>query len=264
MGFVRAHRVLVFFVLAYALSWAAVPFGGFFAPGALVSAVVVVTATEGVAGLRTLAGRVIRWRVGAVWYVLAIGMPLLVHAVTTAANVGLGAESPSTNQFSPWYGVLLAVGLNTVLGGPLSEEPSFRGFAQARLQDGRTPLEATAVMAVAVTGWHLPLFFLSSFGLRPIEALATVAVTFWYAWLFDHAKGSVLITLIAHATEGSVSLSGLWSAADEPRAAWLYTAVWCLVAVCLLVGDRTFWTRPASAEATDRDTPPAGVLPSEV
>ena len=134
MGFVRAHRVLVFFVLAYALSWAAVPFGGFFAPGALVAAVVVVAATEGVVGLRTLGGRVIRWRVGMVWYVLAIGVPLLVHAVTTAANVSLGAGSPSTAQFAPWYGVLLAVGMNTVLGGPLSEEPSFRGFAQARLQ----------------------------------------------------------------------------------------------------------------------------------
>ena len=264
MSFVRQHRVLAFFVLAYALSWWAVPFNSFFAPGALIAAIVVVALTEGVAGLKALGARVVRWRVGLRWYVVALGVPLLVHAATILAQRGVGADSFTTHQFTPWSGFALALGMNVVLGGPLSEEPSFRGFAQARLQDRRTPVAATALMAVGVTLWHLPLFFLSSFGLRPIEAVATVAVTFWYAWLFDHAGGSALITLIAHAAEGSVSGAALWtSGADDARQVWLYTAVWCLVVLGLLVGDRAFWTRPASAAATDRDRVPDGPVPAQ-
>lgn len=250
MATVRRHRVLFFFLLAYALSWAAVPFGSFFAPGALVAALVVISVTEGVPGLAALGRRLLRWRVNAVWYVLAVAVPLLVHAAAVAANLGLGATRPSLDQFSPWSGVVLAVGLNVVLGGPLSEEPSFRGFAQVDLQNTRTPLVATALLAVAITGWHLPLFFLPSFGLSPVEALATVAVTFWYGWLFNRAAASVLIVLIAHAVEGSVDAGAWWSSgAAQSRQAALYTAAWCLVAVVLLLADRHFWMRPRRLEA---------------
>ena len=45
-------------------------------------------------------------------------------------------------------------------------------------------------MAIGVTIWHAPLFVMAQFGSSPIEALATVAVTFWYAWLFNQASGS--------------------------------------------------------------------------
>ncbi len=76
MSFVRNHPVISFFVLAYALAWAAVPFGSFFAPGALVAALIVVFLTEGLAGLRALGARLIRWRVRWVWYVAAIAVPL--------------------------------------------------------------------------------------------------------------------------------------------------------------------------------------------
>jgi uncharacterized protein len=41
---------------------------------------------------------------------------------------------------------------------------------------------------------------LPQFGLRPVELLTTFAVTFWYAWLFNHTGGSVLMTLVAHST----------------------------------------------------------------
>jgi uncharacterized protein len=52
-------------------------------------------------------------------------------------------------------------------------------------------------MAIGVTIWHIPFFLMPQFGSSPIEATATVAVTFWYAWLFNHASGSSLLTLIA-------------------------------------------------------------------
>ncbi len=74
MSAVRRHPLIAFFVLAYALSWWPVPFGGFLPPGPLVAALIVIPISHGWAGLRDLGSRVIRWRVGWYWYALAIGL----------------------------------------------------------------------------------------------------------------------------------------------------------------------------------------------
>src|SRR5690349_1887863 len=73
---VRAHRLLIFFVLAYALAWGGIPWDSFFAPGALIAALVVAFTADGVEGLRGIGRRLVRWRVGGVWYALALGVPL--------------------------------------------------------------------------------------------------------------------------------------------------------------------------------------------
>jgi membrane protease YdiL (CAAX protease family) len=142
----------------------------------------------------------------------------------------------------------MAIAINVVnpINAQLPEEASFRGWAQPTLQTTRTPLRATVLMAIGVTIWHIPLFVMGMFGSSPIEALATIAVTFWYAWLFNHAAGSALLTLIAHAANGTIETSTLWQAGapDATRIAWLYSLVWCLVAIALLVFDRRLWTRP--------------------
>jgi hypothetical protein len=67
MSLIRRHPVITFFLLAYALSWGAIPWQSFFAPGVLVAALIVVPLTEGVAGLRTMGLRLIRWRVSWIW-----------------------------------------------------------------------------------------------------------------------------------------------------------------------------------------------------
>ena len=255
VSFIRRHPAACFFVLAYVLAWGAIPWNSFFAPGALIAAVVVVLVTEGPRGLLHLGSRLVRWRVSWVWYALAIGVPLVVHFASTSANVALGASAPSLSLLAPWYGLPLAVAMHIVspFGGPLMEEPSFRGFAQPELQKRRSPLAATAIMAVLVTGWHLPLFFMPVFEAHPIGIVTTLAVTFWYAWLFNHASGSSLITLIAHGTEGGVETNNLWGpGADLERLNFTYCATWCLVALTLLVLNRRFWTAkpPTAGSAT--------------
>ncbi len=247
MSLIRRHPVITFFLLAYALSWAAIPWQSFFAPGVLVAALVVVGLTEGLAGLRSMGSRLIRWRVSWIWYALALAVPLSVIFASIALNSALGAPVPDIAEFNVWYSLPMAIAINIVnpLNAQLPEEASFRGWAQPKLQSTRTPLAATALMAVGVTIWHIPFFVMPQFGSSPIEALATIAVTFWYAWLFNHASGSSLLTLIAHATEGTIETSTLWQAsADTARMTWLYSLVWCAVAVGLLVFNRRFWTSP--------------------
>ena len=95
------------------------------------------------------------------------------------------------------------------------------------------------------------------FGAHPIGFVTTVAVTFWYAWLFNHAAGSVLLTLIAHGVEGSVETNSLWSGADLERLNWTYALVWSLVALGLVVVDRRFWAHRDPGRP-DAETPAPG------
>jgi len=77
---VRRHPLVTFFVLTYALSWGFLPIEalGFLPAGPLVATLIVISITQGWAGLRDLGSRMIRWRVGWYWYVVAIGLPLAV------------------------------------------------------------------------------------------------------------------------------------------------------------------------------------------
>jgi uncharacterized protein len=63
MSVIRRHPVITFFLLTYALSWPAIFCQSFFAPGVLVAALIVVSLTEGVVGLKAMGSRLIRWRV---------------------------------------------------------------------------------------------------------------------------------------------------------------------------------------------------------
>jgi hypothetical protein len=52
MAFIMRHRISVFFVLAYGLTWGATSWNGLFAPGVLLAAQIVVTLAEGLSGLK--------------------------------------------------------------------------------------------------------------------------------------------------------------------------------------------------------------------
>src|SRR5215204_3135593 len=219
MSAMRCHPLITFFVLTYALTWGFLPLGIFGTTGPLVAALIVIPITHGWAGLRDLGSRMIRWRVGWYWYAAAIGLPLAVHLLTVVLNLALGAPAPSPAQFSPLSGIILvfAVRLIDPPDGPMGEEPGWRGFALPRLQADRSPLVATLILAVLVTIWHVPLFFLEG-GLQPFQpsivlggVLGPFAFTFVATWLFNHTGGSVLMTLVMHAAEGTIHPNELWS-----------------------------------------------------
>ena len=235
---VRRHPQITFFVLAYAVAWAFVPFGYFGAFGPLAAALIVVPLTRGRAGLRELGSRLVRWRVRWFWYLVALGLPLAIHFVTAGLHTAAGADVPSVTAASVSAAALtFLVRLVNPADGPLGEEPGWRGFALPGLQSRYSPLAATTILALVVAGWHLPLFFHEEGGLQPPVLVGglvtTVAVTYWYSWLFNRTGGSVLMVVLAHSIEGSVQAEG-----------WIYVGVWCVVAVGLIVCDRKAWRRP--------------------
>jgi membrane protease YdiL (CAAX protease family) len=269
---VKRHPLITFFVLAYAISWGFLPIEAvrFMPAGPFIAALIVIPLAQGWAGLRELGSRMIRWRVRWYWYVVAIGLPLAVVMLTAGLNVALGASAPSLAQFGSVTTVLMvfAVRLVNPADGALGEEPGWRGFALPGLQSTLSPLVSTLILGVLVSGWHVPILFLEEGGLQPSYLggflLGTVGVTFWYSWLFNHTGGSVLITLIAHATQGTITIGGFWSAgADLAQANLLMGVVASAVAIGLVVFDRKAWRAPAPARATTvPSVPPREATPA--
>ena len=130
VGWTRQHCLVVFLGLAFALSWWVWPLyvldlspTPFFACGPLVAALVVIGITEGRSGYRTLGARMIRWRVGWHWWIVALGMPLAVLVVATLVNITIwGAPAPVLAKMAwPNLALVFAVRFVNPLDGPLGE-----------------------------------------------------------------------------------------------------------------------------------------------
>ncbi len=266
-SWVRQHRLTSFFVLAYLLSWIPWAFDAaglslgtlFFAGGPLVAALVVIAVADGRRGFRELGARLTRWRVGWVWYAVALGLPVLLVLVTGVVTWVLGAPAPDLSAIV-WADVALVLAVRVVnpTDSALGEEPGFRGYALPHLQDRLPPLASAGVLGVLTAGWHIPLVALGNLGW--IGLPSTVVITFLYVWLFNRTGGSLLLPLLFHASQGAFTFGMLgFSAADAQRAAFVYFGV-LVVAVAAVVGlDRAAWRRaPASAVEEEPEPLPVG------
>jgi membrane protease YdiL (CAAX protease family) len=267
-GLIRRHRLVSFFVLAYAIAWGpwplyaagVLPEAMFLPIAPLVAAVVVAWVADGGAGLRDLGSRMIRWRVPVRWYVIALGVPLAVIAVTFAVNVAMGAPAPKLSSLA-WSSFVLVFAVRMVnpMDGALGEEPGWRGFAIPRLQKTRSPLVSATILGALVAIWHLPLVVNAQGDVGYIGLPTTFAVTFFYYWLFNRTGGSALLTLLAHSMQGTVTVGSFgFAAADVARMEYLGFVAWAAIAVCLVVLDRKAW-RVAPPEAV---YPPSAAVPA--
>ncbi len=234
----------MFFVLAYALSWAwwlpivvgkaSVGRGDAWPThlpgllGPLIAASVVLVVTEGRAGVRRwLAAMVLwprerRWQLAAVAPLGFLGLGLAVVAVTgdvppaaafvqysgTAANLGALAVAVAVNAFG--------------------EEAGWRGYALPRLESRLGPMRATLVLAALWAGWHAPLFFiLASYGnfsplIIPGFFIGLTAGALVLTSLYNGTGGSILVVAVWHA---SYNLAAATTAADGIIAAIATTCV---------------------------------------
>jgi uncharacterized protein len=243
---VRQHPLVAFFVLAYALSWfpwwflyaaglAPSPIAGF---GPFLAALVVLPITHGRAGLRTLLWRMVRWRVGLRWYAVALLLPVAITGAAAGMNVLLGAPAPSPAQLRAWpglFGTFVLLLLVPGIGGAW-EEPGFRGYALPILQGRRSALVASFILGALWVGWHLPLFLAAKIQWSDVVFIPATAVVF--TWVFNSTGGSVLIAMLLHCMNNTISgafFGPMFSGADAIRQSWLFAVLWCLAAVVVVV-----------------------------
>ena len=218
------HPLVSFFVLAYAGTWLfELPYvlsedgsgllhysstlltwtlpGSIFM-GPFLAAFIMTGATEGREGVGRLLRRFVLWRVGFSWYLFAlVGIPVMVVLSVMAmpgvleSFQGLGALAPL-----PLLGVFVYI---LFLGGALSEEPGWRGFALPRLQSLHGPLVGSLILGPLWGLWHLPLFWTPWNDLTALNVvvyvLSTTSLAIMYTWAFNNTKGSLLIAILIHA-----------------------------------------------------------------
>jgi membrane protease YdiL (CAAX protease family) len=231
---IKPYPLPTFFILAYACSWWSVPFDGTqFAFGPLIAAIVVSGLIGGKAELTAWGRRCLRWRAGLGWYAVALLLPFGINATAAGLAVLFGAPLPSATQLGRWPELLVVFALYLVAFGPLGEEPGWRGFAMPRLAAQHSALGASLVLGLAVAIWHLPLVLADR---QPaIILIATFAAQIMYTWLANHANGSVLIVMIAHAVQGACGeyFGPMFSGMGATLQVWLLVALQVAVALIL-------------------------------
>lgn len=230
---VGSRPVLVYYVVAFAISW-----GGFLlagGPGLLtgtdwerdpsflaavqlmlagppVAGLVLTALVAGRAGLRDLRSRLLRWRVGLRWYAVAVLIaPLVQGTVLLALSLGSSAFLPSIARSDDRASLLLQ-GVAIGLAGGFVEELGWTGFATPRLLRRRGVLATGVIAGVLWGAWHLlqmtwvgrasnatlsPAVFLSVFFVSSTAALTAYRVLM--VWVYDRTE-SLLVAILMHAS----------------------------------------------------------------
>jgi membrane protease YdiL (CAAX protease family) len=134
---------------------------------------------------------------------------------------------------------------NLTRSGGISEEFGWRGYALPRLQARWNALVSSIVLGIIWAAWHLPLWLVagssqqgSSFWLF-LANLALLSVL--YTWLFNNARGSILVAVVFHAM-----LNTMAQMFPEPTANLFYWVLLGLTVVLVVVfyGPRTLVRKP--------------------
>lgn len=243
------RRALIFFLLTFAITWVVwVPraldpdgffgeLGGFWTYGPALAALATAAITAGRSGLRELWSRLTTWRVGWIWYVVAILGPLAIASVIGLVNMALGgtfAEAMS-DVLDDGIGAVAITFLAMFLTDGLGEETGWRGFALPRLLDVTGAVAASIVLGLIWAAWHLPLFWTEGASLFETSILVLFvrlpATSIMFTWLFQRTKGSLLLAIIFHA---ALNLFGSAPTGDSVQVPWIGVAVQWAVALALI------------------------------
>ena len=213
----KKHPLLWFFVLTFGITWglavilfafpdfvrrlsgpmsASNPLFILAVWGPNLAAVIVTAAVSGGAGVLALLQRVIRFRVGLVWYLLAL---LLVPVGGVLIRLASGLPLVLTTM--PGLSMAATLGV-LMITGTLGEEVGWRGFALPRLLERFSPIVASLLLGAVWGIWHLPSFFVSGLpqaGLQiPVFLVGALSLSVIVTWMLIHARGSVFLSMLLH------------------------------------------------------------------
>ena len=231
----RKHPLFFFFLISYAFSWIAViPFllaewgvlsGDYRLAfiiksfGPFLAGYIMIRITEGPEGLRRFKSSFRQLRAGWGWYLfLLVGIPaLILLGIILQPGTLAGFQGMSTGLLVVYLVNFIVVFLG---GGPLGEEPGWRGYALPKLQQRYGALWGTLFLGVLWTFWHLPDFlspsaqgggpgtglatFLRNF---PIFMLMVIALAILFTWIYNHTRGSIFLAILAHTSINTPQLA---------------------------------------------------------
>jgi uncharacterized protein len=139
-----------------------------------------------------------KWKVHPGWYLLAFS-PVLFGFIVIGLYSMIYGYSPSTGLFAEPVEFLGLLVLITITGA-MGEELGWRGFALPRLQLRMSALQASVLLGVLWSLWHLPLWF---------AGMGFENIPFW-AYMVTGISFSILITAACNSTKGSLVAASLF------------------------------------------------------
>ena len=250
----RRYPVSTFLALAFAFTWALLPWAGWSMAISLVAlcgpavAALATVALLGRHAWRDLRERIAKWRVPARWYVLALLAPVPISALAAGLEWLAGARGPvHLMPISPLQAVVFVL----VAG----EEIGWRGFLLPRVLERAGAWPASAFVGIVWAAWHLPLFFMASmphFGTSfPAFVVYTTALSVLLTAFAHKTGGSVVIATLFH---GAVNTFGVMNAEASPyERSWGNAVAYALAAIVVIpsvvkLGRKPM--RPAGTENT--------------
>ncbi len=283
-AYIKIHPMAAYFVLTFAISWGGIllVIGG---PGGIpgtpeqfqrlmplaipamlggpsIAGLLLTGLVSGRAGFRELLSRLLRWRVGAGWYAMALlTAPLVYTAVLLALSLTAPVYPPgilTTSDKAPF----LLTGIAAALMVGFFEELGWTGFAIPRLRLGHGVLATGIIVGVLWGAWHILTNDLWGAGVAsgdvPLALFVTVngfsflvgqlpAFRVLMVWVYDRT-GSLLVAMLMHASLtastfilGPLSISGVALLAYGFGVA---AVMWILVAVLAVARGRELSREP--------------------
>jgi membrane protease YdiL (CAAX protease family) len=210
-------------------------------------AFLVVAALHGKDGVRDLARRSLRWRVGARWYLMALlGLPI---AAVLCASVIYGV-SPLNALVDNWqllFTLILPSLLIRIVFLNTIEEIGWLGFLQARLQDEYGPWKACLLVEIPFALWHLPGLLGDTGGQLSLAliyggvlAIFQLCGRFVNMWLYNNTNRSVLLAGMFHASYNTTINTYAGQVIPVPAEPWFFivSSVVAVAAVLIVVFTR--------------------------
>ena len=301
-AFIKRHPVLTYFVLTFVISWGGIllVIGGpssipanseqaetlvlfvllaLFA-GPSVAGVLLTGLVNGKAGFRELLSRLLRWRVGARWYAVALLFaPLLVTVVLLALAPISPVFLPRILSTSDKASLLLFGIVWGLIGGGLLEELGWTGFAIPQLRQRYGVLTTGFIVGVLWGAWHfLVTLWLSGDASGALSLAIFLPASIFYGgslpayrvfmvWVYDRTHGSLPVTMLMHASfSASRLILNPLALALVPALAYDFivaAALWVVIAVIVVAQKRaSLRRRPPEAQLSQHGQVPANVRPS--
>ena len=218
----RTRDIWLFIFLAYGITWAVgIPLALSATPGAepdpfdisqlgalgpAIAGVIMTYREKGKDGLREFLRRVTRWRIGIIWYLAILLVPLIWLGILPAIAVYLFQHRSLPPFLGPGYGApawkdawwfFLYI---MVIGGG-QEEVGWRGYLLPRLQTRYNALVSSLIVGLVWSAWHLPFLFIpgsSLYGSPFLGYLIQLSVlSIILTWIYNNT-GSVFACVLYH------------------------------------------------------------------
>jgi len=225
---IKRHPLRSFFILAYLGSWIfSIPFilsewgvldgdyKAFFVikafAGPFLAAYLITRVIDGKEGFTLLRKRITQRRFNLKYYlfVLLLIPGAIIIAILLQPNAFTGFVGFTIFDVIKYLILFIVVFFG---GGPLAEEPGWRGFALPRMQNKYGPLLGSLFLGLLWAFWHAPDFLTSAQGGGPESRFTDVLLNFIiftvlilslsviFTWISNKTNGSLLSVLLAHAS----------------------------------------------------------------